>query len=383
MSPAPSIPQKSGSVPPVHSRAAKSNKSLLTRLIGDKVFAALRNFRQLASEDWRSPFPMQVKFNAWRRGFHAESFALYDLAHNDPNDYISDYQRWRYCIKINPSRSYYDHKIEFRSILLTAGLPQAETVALCAKGQILLRPLEDTREYVSASQLEAVLSEEEGAKFIVKPENGTRGEGIFLLSSENGRLMRQRGKARISFTIEDLPKIALIERMVRQGAFWNALFPDSANSMRVLTGFTADEPEPVILRAVQRIGTTDTVPTDNWSGGGICSLIDLPTGRLGPGLTHPSKSRQGGRAFAVHPDSGAQIEAATVPYWDASCRTARRAAACSPLHRYVGWDILVDEHGTPIILEGNGNTDVNLLQVHGGMLADPNIRRFYRHAGVL
>jgi hypothetical protein len=37
----------------------------------------------------------------------------------------------------------------------------------------------------------------------------------------------------------------------------------------------------------------------------------------------------------------------------------------------------------PVILEANGNSDVNLLQVHGGLLADPRIRRFYQAFGVL
>ncbi len=383
MSPARSIQQPSGELHTVTPGQAKRRRRLLARIIGDNAFTTLRNFRRLARNDWRSPFPMQVKFNAWRRGFKAESFVLFDLAHNDPNDYISEYQRWHQCVNINASLPYFTHKIEFRSILLSAGLSQPETVALCAKGQILLRPLEDTREYVSASQLEAVLSEEEGARFIVKPENGTRGEGIFLVINESGRLLRQRGDERVPFDVGDLPGNTLIESMVRQGAFWNALFPHTGNTMRILTGFTEEETEPVILRAVQRIGTADTIPTDNWSGGAICSRIDLQTGRLGPGLTDLSKSRHRGRALAVHPDSGAQIEGAIVPHWETICRTARRAAACSPLHRYVGWDILVDERGTPIILEGNGNTGVAILQVHGGLLADPNVRRFYKRAGVL
>jgi hypothetical protein len=43
----------------------------------------------------------------------------------------------------------------------------------------------------------------------------------------------------------------------------------------------------------------------------------------------------------------------------------------------------VDSEGVPVILEANGNSDVNLLQVHGGLLAEPRIRRFYESYGVL
>jgi hypothetical protein len=37
----------------------------------------------------------------------------------------------------------------------------------------------------------------------------------------------------------------------------------------------------------------------------------------------------------------------------------------------------------PVILEANGNSDVNLLQVHGGLLAEPRIQQFYRAVGVV
>jgi hypothetical protein len=36
-----------------------------------------------------------------------------------------------------------------------------------------------------------------------------------------------------------------------------------------------------------------------------------------------------------------------------------------------------------VILEANGNSDVNLLQVHGGLLRDPAIRQFYQAVGVV
>jgi hypothetical protein len=45
--------------------------------------------------------------------------------------------------------------------------------------------------------------------------------------------------------------------------------------------------------------------------------------------------------------------------------------------------VFVDESGRVIIGEGSANTDVNLLQVHGGLLADPAVRRFYDTCGVI
>jgi hypothetical protein len=175
----------------------------------------------------------------------------------------------------------------------------------------------------------------------------------------------------------------LIERRLEQGAFWRGLFPDSANTLRLLTLWTPGEPAPFVARAVQRIGTADTVPTDNWSGGGISAPVDLASGRLGEGRMHPLKGTRAEQRFTQHPDTGAQIAGAVLPGWSEVTDTVLRAAASVPFNRMAGWDILVDAEGVPVILEANGNSDVNLLQVHGGLLAEPRIRQFYQAFGVV
>jgi hypothetical protein len=39
--------------------------------------------------------------------------------------------------------------------------------------------------------------------------------------------------------------------------------------------------------------------------------------------------------------------------------------------------LLVASDNVPVIIEANGDREINLLQVCGGLLADPMIRRFY------
>jgi hypothetical protein len=125
------------------------------------------------------------------------------------------------------------------------------------------------------------------------------------------------------------------------------------------------------------------VPTDNWSGGGISVPVDPETGRLGLGRMHPLKGKRPEQRFEIHPDSGAQLTGAVVPHWDRITGAVLQAAGSLPFNRMGGWDVLVDATDTPIILEANGNSDVNLLQVHGGLLAEPRIRRFYQAFGVV
>ena len=54
-----------------------------------------------------------------------------------------------------------------------------------------------------------------------------------------------------------------------------------------------------------------------------------------------------------------------------------RAARSLPTNRYIGWDVIVDEGGTPIILEGNARPGLDVNQVERGLLSDPKVRRFY------
>jgi Sugar-transfer associated ATP-grasp len=228
----------------------------------------------------------------------------------------------------------------------------------------------------------------------VKPEDGLRGEGLFMLEYRNGEFHTQRGRDVRRFDLDAFlrstgnqngrtPGAMLIERRLEQGAFWGGLFPESANTLRLLTLWTPGDPVPFVARAVQRIGTADTVPTDNWSGGGISAPVDLASGTLGEGRMHPLKGKRAEQRFTHHPDTGAQIAGAVLPGWDRVMDTVLRAAASVPFNRMAGWDILVDAEGVPVILEANGNSDVNLLQVHGGLLAEPRIRRFYAAFGVL
>jgi len=49
---------------------------------------------------------------------------------------------------------------------------------------------------------------------------------------------------------------------------------------------------------------------------------------------------------------------------------------------YIGWDLLVTDDDV-VVLEGNDGPDLKLHQVHRPLLADPRIRRFYEHHGVV
>ena len=371
--------------------------STLRKLLGTRGYQTLQAvFRWMKHErKAHADVPLPRKLDMWRRGFFAESATIYDFPRNNPDLYLSDYQHFHMGHLINGWEGLYDHKLGLRSLLLAKGFRQAETVAYIYEGRILADPFSGAARYVSPEEIiEALRSEGEGACWILKPEDGLRGEGLFMLEYRDGQFWIQRGRDVEAFNLEAFlnsleqrkPGSAgamLIERRLEQGEFWRGLFPDSANTLRLLTLWTPGEPAPFVARAVQRIGTADTVPTDNWSGGGISAPVELATGRLGEGRMHPLKGTRAEQRFTEHPDTGAVIAGAELPGWQQVTDVVLRAAASVPFNRMAGWDVLVDAEGVPVILEANGNSDVNLLQVHGGLLAEPRVRRFYEAFGVL
>jgi hypothetical protein len=363
--------------------AVAAPRALARTIVRPRLWAAARSIYHLArGEELRAPFPLTHKLTWWPRGFRADAAAVYDLTRNDWRDYVSDYTRVYRCVTINPARAFFDQKLMLRAFLLSKGFPQTETVALIDRGHVLLDPLSEKPRIVPGHELERMLLED-GGEFVVKPEGRGRGTGIFLVATRNGALVRQRGRDVTPFSVRDCDPLTIVERKVEQAAFWRNLCPLSANTVRVVTMWTPGEAAPFIGTAVQRIGTADTMPTDNWSGGGICARIDIATGRMGIGRMHPLKGGRAQTEYTRHPDSGAEIQGVVIPHWSTICDTVLRAATSLPTNRYIGWDVFVDDAGRAIIGEGSANTDVNLLQVHGGLLADPAVRRFYESCGVI
>jgi hypothetical protein len=161
----------------------------------------VRTFVWTAREEGRqTPYALLDKLYWWRRGFMAESAALYDFPRNDPAEYVNDYVRRHRCKKINPVPALFDHKLLMRSVLLQNGFRQAETVAVITAGAIQLHPFSDGRRWASPAEMERWLIED-GGRFVVKPESSTRGMGVALIESANGRVVRRRGADATPFRV--------------------------------------------------------------------------------------------------------------------------------------------------------------------------------------
>ena len=129
-------------------------------------------------------------------------------------------------------------------------------------------------------------------------------------------------------------------------------------TLRVLTCLN-EENEPEVMTAMIRTSFGANKTVDNLHAGGIGTLIEIESGKLGKASNLGADARLGW--FSVHPDTGAPIEGAVVPCWEEVKRQAVAAHRAFDDRVVIGWDISVLDDG-PIFIEGNGNPDLDILQ---------------------
>lgn len=374
--------------PPADASPAASGASLmrrrLTSLVSPGTRRALRSMQGLVSMDeLRSAHPLSVKLRAWSRGFYVEHALMYGLDRIESGEYVSDVMRLTRCRDINPIPQLFSQKLLLRRVVADRGFRQPATVALVAPRDVIIDPIGADARHATLPDLAAELLAR-GGPYIVKPQDGMYGRGISRLEVRNGTLVLRRGESSRPLRVpQDLPPNTLIEGCAEQHAFWDGLFPGSVNTMRILTMWVPGDAAPFVGKAILRMGTRETIPTDNWDGGGVMATVDLATGRLGAGRVNPFRSAREDRPYTHHPDSGAAIEGAMLPHWERIVDTTLALARSLPMAYYVGWDVAVAPDGEPLFIEGNHNSGVRILQLDRGLLADPRVRRFYDACGVL
>ena len=345
---------------------------------GQRLWRHARQLYWMWHLDHRSPAPLGRKLSSWRRGFTALSSELYRLDESDPRDFLPDFHATHLIKPINSSLAFYRHKLAQRALLLAAGIPQTATVAAMWDGRIVLHPFTGRERTVTADGLVEWLTSD-GGEFILKPEDGGRGADTYLVVRAGDALVCRRRSVTKPFRPDDYRhRLTLIERRVEQADPWRALFPHTLNTIRALTLWPRGDDGPFLARAVQRIGSSVTIPCDNFSGGGLAAEVEVASGRLGPGR----RKVPGAPPVSHHPETGAAIEGLVLPHWAEIVATALRAARSMPMNAYVGWDLFVDRTGQVLVGEASGSTDVDIYQVHRGLLADPRVRRFFEESGL-
>ncbi len=175
--------------------------------------------------------------------------------------------------------------------------------------------------------------------FMAKPMTGTCGKGIEKINLNDyeniDELCDYLNKEGNNF---------LLEEVITQCDEVNAIYPDSINTVRIVT-ILDDDHIPHVICAYFRIGNGKYV--DNFNSGGMVAPVDEETGEvLAPAI---DKNKN---LYTHHPLTNTPIQGFKFPNWSEALDLVKEASKVMPEVRYVGWDVCFSTKG-PLLVEGN------------------------------
>ena len=338
-----------------------------------ELYYKLNSYFNIIKKDLRYKFPLPFykKIVLWRKGFLAEKYVLYRMDSNPTNLFLSDYHtslaRW-----INdPFIDVLTNKLIFGEIV----------------GQYISVPKIFgwifTGIYYPKTNLKLLelLSKEE--IIVIKGVTGGGGKFVYIVKlNDDHILVNNKNKYSENEFLNFTSKLDnyIVTEFIKQGSFAASLNNDSVNTMRIVTMIDPDTHKPFIARAVQRIGVKNSIPMDNFTKGGLSSMIDIETGKLSDATTHPNSIKH--IRVSKHPENGSQIEDRVIPNWDMVKTKLLTASANLPMLKVIGWDLVITDNDV-IAIEGNHHPDPDVLQAHGPLLTNEQIVKFYKFYKIL
>lgn len=187
-------------------------------------------------------------------------------------------------------------------------------------------------------------------RFIIKPSVGSsQGRGIQFV---NGNELTDKRIEKIFECYHN--KNFVIQQLIKQHPGMAKFHAKSINTVRVITFLYNDN--VYILSTVVRIGGGDNEVDNVARGGYQCNI--LPDGHLDK-VAYTKKD--GKRVFVEQDDKGLVFGEQVIPSFDEIISTVKREASRMGHYRIIGWDIAVDETGSPVFIEYNCNPGQNQM----------------------
>ena len=305
-------------------------------------------------------------------GFLADQWMLYDFDHNDKKQYLSEFD-WYRSRYINAPFDYILNNKILASELLKQYVRVPEDYVI--KNDGFLSSFEGegySYEYV------VDLIAEKGDVFI-KPFGVGKGVGVCNIRYQDGAYTID-GKA---YDREELIAYLkgrddwFIAESMHQHEYLNNIYDKTTNTLRMIALRDPKTHQFKLFFAVQRIGTSATIPVDNGSRGGLVAKVDLDTGVL-----TEARCLHNRNVYKVHPDSGKPIEGVQIPNWESVKQQVLDLTNHMPYMHFIAWDVLILESGEVCIIEGNTSSGVNIIQLWGGQRYG-ELGEFYRYHGCI
>jgi hypothetical protein len=362
-----------------------------------RTLTQLKRFAKSEVSTWRSPVELSLRRRLWlwRHGFLSSAAVLYDFDEHDYRRYLSSYQRER-AAWLNGKRSVaFDNKLVFHWMTEPFDEHRVDTYGLLRNNRFhpieSLQPPAPTdsepsprRSSGAADAAEWVTDRlRKDGSLVLKPITGGGGKDVMLCSFADGTYHvngDERSAASFASMVASLDEY-LVTETVEQAPYADGLYPDAANTLRVLTIYDEERNEPYLAGVVHRIGTDRSAPLDNLVRGGLVAEVDREDGTLSEAVRYLGAEQL--VWHDTHPDTGAQIEGKRVPGWPAVRERLLDMAAALSHAPYIGWDIVVTDEGEFTVIEGNNCSGVRVFQVHRPLLDDPRVRRFYERHGIV
>ena len=310
----------------------------------------------------------QVK-KANKLGFSADEYVIYQLDENNPADYLSEYERFRFRDALGRKAILLDNKVFFW-LMFHHMLPMNEMFFYKSSGRMypLSKRSEDV-EPIEFLKAEGVL--------VFKLVDSGGGNGFHLFEWHDGDFFIDHAPAAqtdITALLNDEDNY-ILEKYCRQGDFENQIFPYSVNTIRIITVRHKDGSYS-IANAFHRFGGSKSSCVDNRHSGGFCAKIDLESGILSAARTNSPQYMLDDNKQVIdynkHPITKIQIEGQTVPNWEQIKERAiefHRKIQFADIN-FVAWDFALTNHGV-VVIEANASCGANLLQMWAGQRNGP------------
>lgn len=271
-----------------------------------------------------------------------------------------------YIERYNPRRLFplVDDKVRTKQLAMAAGIAVPELYATI-ETQHQIRKLQQVGSQYS--------------DFVIKPAQGSGGDGILVISGRSGKNYRRHNGLLITpgeighylsnilsgqYSLGGHPDIAMIEYRVTNDVIFDDVSYQGIPDIRIIVfqGY------PVM--AMIRLPTRQSQGKANLHQGAIGVGLDLGNGRTVGGVF-------GNSIIDVHPDTGHPIRGLQIPGWPQLLELAARCYELSGLG-YLGVDIVLDKNHGPLILELNARPGLNIQIANGDGLRH-RLRALERH----
>lgn len=318
------------------------------------------------------------KWTLFMRGFLSSTQILLGLENKNYKEFLSDYHEMKTGAINGDSAYYLNNKIEFVEMIKNH-INVPESLGVVNKGQFYSY----SPEMPDLSHLMTYL--ENHQKIVHKPIFGAEGRGVSIIKLDQGRILQNSQE----ISLEDLNAYIMasenffLSEYIQQSDFGNSLYPDSLNTMRILTMVDPQTDKSFVAAAMQRIGTHQSAPTDNYSRRGAAFNINLESGILEEGIHSPNDNSL--VRLTCHPDTKEVLVGLKIPNWSELKESLTEV--CDYIYqrhgiKYVGWDVVHTDKGFEI-LEGNSWPGIDFHQLYQPFLADDRIRAFYEYHKII